>query len=143
MALGVSLNLSFSLSPCVVCWNYWTHHDVTLCLVQNGVVLRRVSSHTLHAVGVIWPLELRKVTGRRCYWPGLEASLESAMGPWNFSPARYKGSLILGLLYYLLPQYYASRESRGSLPSVTIGRGLLLRHHDNDRGERRRERSNL
>ena len=46
-------------------------------------------------------------------------------------------------MYYLLPQYYASHESRGSLPSVTIGRGLLVRHHDNDQGERRRERSNL
>src|SRR5258707_15856424 len=48
-----SLSFPFAYSPSLfVCWKNWTHHDVTLCLVQNGAVLRRVSSHTLHLVGV-------------------------------------------------------------------------------------------
>jgi hypothetical protein len=52
MALGVSLNLSFSLSPRVCLLELLDHRDVTLSLVQSGVVLRRVSSHTLHPVGM-------------------------------------------------------------------------------------------
>lgn len=50
------------------------------------------------------------------------------MGPWNFSLARYKRiAYPRPLLYYLLPLYYASSESRGRLPLATIGRELLLR----------------
>jgi hypothetical protein len=64
---------------------------------ERRCIATRFIAYIASCWNVIRPLELRKVTGRKCYWPGLEASLESAMGPWNFSPARYKGSLILGL----------------------------------------------
>jgi hypothetical protein len=131
MALGVSLDLSLSsFFRAVVCWNCWTYRDDVTLLSRSErcCIVARFIAYIAYCGD---PLELRKVTERKCCWPGLETSLESTTGPWNFFPARYNESLILGHPCTTLCPHtstLADSESRGDLPLVTIGRDLLLRH---------------